>query len=284
MYAYIGAAVAVFLVAFGITARSWANPYYEAMAAGLESVGIAAPSWESLSYGTEFLVLSAALALIVFAKYRKAHERWLEYSFLAERLRSAIFLAVCGLEASRIELSSHIFTAGDTTDWPERVFEEIRHRFRVTEPCSGGSCRVWADYVATQWLDNQIRYHQKTAKSAARWTVACEWGGLCAFILAMAAAAAHCLHKLPDLSTFLAIGLPGISSTLAGIQSHRESSRISKRSENMVKRLTYLKRRLIGTVSIEELEKVLRETEEIMVHEAQEWMIVMRFAELQAHT
>ena len=254
------------------------------------AVGTVFPEWSAHSYLVEFLLLLIALGVILTTNKFKAHINWLEYRFLAERLRSASILAVCGVEASLIELPSYIFTATPTAGWVEKAFVEIWSRLPPMEACHGATCEIWRDYALRHWIDKQITYHQDKAKEALQSNRLGHWAGLGVLSLALVAALAHSVPSLAGFAThlpwmdstltILAIALPGAGSAIAGIQSHREYSRISMRSSNMEHRLREIEERLNKVTEPTELERILKEAEELMMHEAQEWLMLMRFAEL----
>jgi hypothetical protein len=114
-----------------------------------------------------------------------------------------------------------------------------------------------------------------------------EWGGVVIFAFALLAAGLHlilfALHyewmELPI--TFAAIILPAVGAAIGGIRTHREYSRIAKRSENMVQSLTEMKDNLKRTESPDEFEALLREIEQVMLIETQDWLMLMRFAKLE---
>jgi hypothetical protein len=77
-----------------------------------------------------------------------------------------------------------------------------------------------------------------------------------------------------------AIILPAAGAAIGGIRTHREYSRIWKRSSNMVFVLTDLKLVFNDVKTPENLEYLLRQTEELMLRETQDWLMMMRFIDL----
>jgi hypothetical protein len=108
--------------------------------------------------------------------------------------------------------------------------------------------------------------------------------------MAMLVAFIHVVFFLPKHSllssswektvVLFAIILPAAGAALGGIRSHREYSRIEKRSSNMVHVLTELKSLFEQVRTPENLEFLLRQTEELMLRETQDWLMMMRFIDL----
>jgi hypothetical protein len=80
-----------------------------------------------------------------------------------------------------------------------------------------------------------------------------------------------------DLLVFLAIVLPGAGAALGGYRAHREYSRLAKRSAGMALELRELAARLDEVRDPEALGNVLREVEQLMLAEVQDWLMLMRF-------
>jgi hypothetical protein len=77
-----------------------------------------------------------------------------------------------------------------------------------------------------------------------------------------------------------AIILPAVGAAIGGIRTHREYSRIWKRSSNMVFVLNDLKPLFNEVKTPENLQYLLRQTEELMLRETQDWLMMMRFIDL----
>lgn len=80
--------------------------------------------------------------------------------------------------------------------------------------------------------------------------------------------------------TFVAIALPAVAAAAEGIRTHREYSRLAKRSENMALALRELDEEFVFASEPDALESLLRETEELMLQETQDWLMLMRFTDV----
>lgn len=80
---------------------------------------------------------------------------------------------------------------------------------------------------------------------------------------------------------FFAIILPCIAAALGGFRAHREFSRLAKRSENMKQDLEELEQVLKKADTPEEVARVLRQTEDFMLSEVQDWLMLTRFTRVE---
>ncbi len=248
------------------------------------------PRWVSLAFFVELLCLLAIVLVVLIATRRQAHTNWIEARFLAERLRAGAFLAACGAEVSPTYVPSHMRAAHRPDDWMVRAFHEIWNQRPPLEPCFGTVCHRWAEFVRRHWIEDQISFHEKRSQQFARRSRRLEWAGETIFVIALVTAALHLVlfdpvtlvHSdlLERTITFLAIALPAAGAAIGGIRTHREYSRLEKRSRNMVIVLKDLNRRFAFVESPAELEGLLRETEVAMLRENQDWLMLMRFVEL----
>jgi hypothetical protein len=81
---------------------------------------------------------------------------------------------------------------------------------------------------------------------------------------------------------FIALLFPAIAASLVGIEAHREHLRLEKRSANMVPQLERLNRQMASATDPERFESLLPQVDEIMLRETQDWLMLMRYAEIKA--
>lgn len=267
------------------------------------TLGVLFQNLAAYAFFAEFILLLFILVVVIRADRKRAHKKWIENRFLAERIRSAIFFAMCGVEASPIDVPPLMQVAHQPNDWMVKVFSEV---WNSLPPCgnlsgehpghygirygTGGDYQAILQYVRNHWIRPQIEFHKRKSRSSGKMSKGLEWGGIVVFFVAMSAALAHFVvahfedvvqHKgFEHLLTFLALVLPATGAAIGGIRSHREYSRMAKRSENMEILLEGLDSQFESCSGPQELEILLREAEEIMVRETQDWLVLMRFVEL----
>jgi hypothetical protein len=162
--------------------------------------------------------------------------------------------------------------------------------------CSGRSGAVEREFVGGRWLEDQRRFHESKWRHAETMSRRLEAGGRAVFVLALAAAAVHFASGLlldaggghasarsawEHVLMFLAIALPGTGAALGGIRTHREYSRLARRSSNMEIALRGLESRFLLTADPDRFEQMLREAELLFLRESQDWLTLMRFVALE---
>ena len=261
-----------------------------ALAIAAVATGILNFSLSFYAFLLEFLLLVTIFSFVTFANHKKAHKKWVENRFLAERIRSARFFVACGVEMLPIEIPPYMGVAHQPDDWMIRVFHEIWNRLPALKGCKTLNPQQLNAYIRRHWVQDQIKYHKKKKTTTGGKSKILEWTGYVLFLIAMTVAITHAishfqvheLHRslLNDVLTFFAIVLPVTGAVIGGIRSHREYSRLEKRSNNMEVVLKDLKERYSQILRLEELESLLRETDELMLRETQDWLMLMRFVEL----
>jgi len=86
---------------------------------------------------------------------------------------------------------------------------------------------------------------------------------------------------LQKTALFLAIASPIVGGSLAAVRTHREYERNSRRSAEMARHLESLTEPMERAESREEVVALVKEIEETMLHENEDWRIVVRFHELE---
>lgn len=260
---------------------------FSAMAVGAVALGTLVHKLSPWAFGLEFLLLLTILVTVFWANRKRRHRKWIENRFLTERLRAARFLAACETEVTPIKVPPYLGTKGQSDDWMLMVFDEIWQRLPALRGCSVGQIENLKNFIRVCWLEDQIKYHEKKTRDAHRLSHLLEWSGIVIFSLALLAAALHLIFYLLHHEwleaplTFAAIVLPAVGAAIGGIRAHREYSRISKRSENLVQNMAQLKERIENVTEPDEFETFLREIEETMLVETQDWLMLMRFAKLE---
>ncbi len=260
---------------------------FSAIAVGAVALGTLAHQLSPWAFGLELLLLMAILITVLAADRNRTHRKWIENRFLAERLRAAQFLAACGVEVTPIKVPPYLGTKGQSDDWTLIAFNEIWRKLPALHGCSGAEVEKLKEFIRVSWLEDQIKFHQKKTLASQLLSHRLEWGGIVVFGCALLAAALHLLFfilhndwmELP--LTFAAIVLPAVGAAVGGIRSHREYSRLAKRSENMAQNLSELKDNLKNVTKPDEFEMFLREIEAVMLVETQDWLMLMRFAKLE---
>ncbi len=237
----------------------------------------------------EFFILCYISYLVLITdRKRKTHKNWIEYRFLAERLRSAFFLKVCGVELEPVYANRRVGKLKDTEYWKVMAFEEIWYRILKPSECKyHEDCNVLGDYILNAWIKDQIRYHDSKYKEYEKKNEQMEKWKDKVFYLAAIAALIHLAISLffhennwiEHLLTLLTLILPGLAATIESIHSLREYERLTIHHKQMAFELREIEDSF-KLLTPEKLEKLLNEIDKIMLKETQEWFKLISFAKL----
>jgi hypothetical protein len=255
------------------------------------AIGTLVPELAIPAFILEFLLLLAILATVVLSDHAHVHRKWVENRFLAERVRSAIFFAACGLDVSPLRVPAHVGSKDFSEAWMVSAFDEAWARMTPAHS-THEAAEALADFVRQHWIRDQISYHEWKSSVAEKRSKRLERGGAIVFSVALLAPAAHLLLAsgvlrvetpgIEEVLTFAALLLPALGAALEGIRSHGEYSRIAKRSANMAAALRDLDR-LGGAVKTRtDLRALMVEVEQLLLAEAADWLTLMRFAKVEA--
>ena len=75
---------------------------------------------------------------------------------------------------------------------------------------------------------------------------------------------------------------PAVAASLAGMEAHREHLRLEKRSENMAPQLERLDHQMLSATDPVRFEDLMREADELMLRETQDWLMLMRYVDIRA--
>jgi hypothetical protein len=260
------------------------------LAVAAVAAGLLTPAWAAFIF--EFVILLTIYVVIKLADRVGVHKKWIETRFLAERLRSAIFLFSCGVKPSAISVSPFMTSALRADDWIGRTFDEIMARAGEMETDDRNACAACVSFVRARWLGAQIEFHAAKSEKAGCLSRLLERAGRATFLAAIGASAWHLvsyalghrgfLYALEKPVVFLAVVLPAVGAAIGGVRAHREYSRLEKRSQYMEAALRELDRRFADMAAFGELEMLLKETEQLMLQETQDWLMLMKFAKVEA--
>ncbi len=246
--------------------------------------------WHSVKwFGAELVMLLLIVGALQWSRRVSPSAAWMECRVLAERLRCTAFLAMCGLEPAPLEVLPFMANAHGPDDWMVHAFEGILDR----QPRLTGLPPAFdlKQHFKRYWIQMQADFHENTASREHARHRRMEWGGGIALAATMLAAVLHIgWEHMPnpllsnswinDGFTMVAILCPAIAAALVGVQVQREHHRLSVRSATLAKQMERLGRRLERTVTSKRMNDVLVATDEVMLRESQDWLMLMRHVEI----
>jgi SMODS and SLOG-associating 2TM effector domain 1 len=228
------------------------------------------------------VALLASLVLVVFyGRRQRLHRRWLSYRFLAERFRSAFFLAAAGL-GRRLEGGVERASGKEPAEeWVQRAFSEVWTRRPAVE-AQGGAEGV-RDFLAERWIAEQRRYYAAARRRFERRHRLLLAGIYGAFLTTILAAVAHARelgghegHEA-ELFSILSLTLPAVGAALSGLLAQREYQRNSERYRWMEHSLEAAEQRMRSADTAAAVRLVAAEAETTLLEENSDWVGVMRF-------
>jgi hypothetical protein len=245
-------------------------------------------------FSAEFVLLTVMAFTLARTRNQHAHEVWIESRFLAERLRSAAFLAICGVEPIPIEVVPFMGHSHGEGEWTVRAFDEIWGRIPRLAGYGQEQCGMLRAYIRTRWIQDQIRHHTRKSEAERHSRERIETAGRILLPVTMAAALLHLvlplffessrpLHHVDIGLTFIAIVFPAVGASLAGTLAQREHLRLLKRSESMARHLEELDGDMASADTPARFAAVLRKMDELTLRETQDWLMLMRYVEIRAN-
>lgn len=230
----------------------------------------------------------AVILMLLLASYIGDWQRkWIDYRFLAERLRAALFLSVAGIKCEQSPLPPYL-----SEDWVGRAYAWIWNKRPQAPP--DRNIHALKKFLLTAWVGDQISFYGKKSERHMRRHVLLARGGEALFLLTLVVAFIHAvefqdsqlsvLSALPSILASVTIILPAVGAALAGIRIHREYLRNAKRYAPMVRHLSIIREqiKLVSDTDMESLTKLLEKANDMMLRENQDWRVVFTIPKLEA--
>lgn len=232
----------------------------------------------------EIGLLLGVVAVFFIARKGRVHDRWTSHRSLAEAFRSGLFIALIGVR-DRSDEGVLIDLRDGRDPWFQRAFSEV-WATRPPSSLTEADDEALRHFLLTAWVDDQIAYHDATAKRCRRRHTRLTVAVAVLVALALVVATLHFFDvgegtDWPRWSVFLAIALPGFGAAVTGIREHRQYRLHSRRSERAADRLRRIKARLeTGLLDLSPKELAI-ETHSVISEESVEWTGVQELQDLE---
>ncbi|HDQ07863.1 MAG TPA: hypothetical protein ENN44_03680 [Methanoculleus sp.] len=241
----------------------------------------------------EVVEILCIIILMAVTKYGDFHRKWIDYNFLAERIRAAFFLCIICLHCDSPDTPPHMSLANRPNDWMVIAFESIVE----TRPIP--YCRLdlpfapMKKFFRSSWISSRLRFYEKASAHASRTNLALLILGEALFMGTLVFAVLHALGVGHGTCTdggvctslalaYLTITLPAGGAAIAAIRFRGEYLRNAERYAHVVRQLTTIHSNVRHAHSMEELCNLLQEMNELALREQQNWRIVFRFRRIEA--
>lgn len=237
----------------------------------------------------EVLLLLVIVVLHQLNKSKDWHRKWIDYRYLAERLRAATIFSIAGLDC---RISEHLPHQSSGDDWTLKAYQSI-HQEQMENHCPELSFEEKRDIILREWIRDQKDYYKTKAQEHKKRDKLFNKTIVSLFIIAALCALIHVVEVfwhlpetltfLPKIITLLAIVLPVTAASLAGIRVQHEYLRISKRYGQMAAYLAGVEHRInkIDDADEKKLVKILDEANTMMLREHQDWRVIFSVREVE---
>jgi len=227
--------------------------------------------------GVELALLVCIGAVVVFGRRLHLHDQWINSRFLAERLRSAVFLNAAGLGDRRDSGLQGLGPQNEYADWLRRAYEFVwDSRPDSDSPRLADLC----DLLAEGWIQPQIDYHKRKSNTHESRESLLLKLSLALFALTFVLAIIHIISPTKSVSV-LAISLPAFGSSIAGVSAHLQYHRHAVVYAGMARHLEFVKQRIKNAYTPTTLRAAASDADLIMASEQRDWIGVMRFLDLE---
>lgn len=240
----------------------------------------------------EVLEISLIILLMYTSRHGDYHRRWIDYNFLAERLRAAFFLCIICIQCQKPDTPPHMSLAHRPNDWMVMAFEEIMDSRPIQY------CRLDIPYVPIKrffrsaWITNRLGFYERAGESSRRTYVLLTRAGVSIFCITLILAVIHATgvghweteypFRVPMILAFFTITLPAVGSAIAALRLQREYQRNAERYAHTVRHLTAIRNQVQHAKNMSELCEFLEEMNEVTLREQQDWRIIFRFRQVEA--
>lgn len=228
----------------------------------------------------EFAILIGVTLLLIATRRRQWHPRWISSRYLAEQIRSLVFLGLTGIVTPEKSISSTYRETIGEAGWTERAANEIWFaRPRYSPPAD---ISLLVEVLCEEWIKKQQEYHVKVSDSFRKRSDRVHALAIGLFTLSALAAL---LHSLGVGSTptqpfkwwdFLAIAIPAVAGALGSYGAHRDYMRHAERSRLFATVLDDGIARLVSVRNLRDVQQAALGISRAMRSEATDWYSVVR--------
>lgn len=241
--------------------------------------------WQwGLVFAEALLILGMMLIYWLHHHYRW-QERAIDYRLIAERLRHAAALAHLGRSPTPFRGAPPQWLALDPRhSWAERYAKNVIRTIglaplaprRLLDQDYLRACR---EYLAREWIEEQIRYHERNSARAEALHLDLELLAIAALGATLLVCLAHVVAHLPWL--YIPAGvLPAFGAACHAVSGQADLQRIAVRSKAMAEKLKDFRDRLLALPANgafpTALARITEEAADSMLAEAGEWRVLFQ--------
>ncbi len=248
----------------------------------------------------EGAILLFVTLIYIYGRFRRWHQRWIDYRLLAEYLRQMFFLIPLGLgELSSPHIPAHMRAGDPRNTWMYWHYQALRRSMGMIDGKFNGPHleAVRAFLASDSAIEGQVKYHDNNMRCFHALNRSFTVLGFVLFSFAFAAAIVaglasehvSAISNGPQLKIvigFCATVFPAFGAALAGIRSQGEFERVERRSDAMRTRLEIISKDLARLAKPNEvitsarLQQIVSEAGQLLIDELLDWRIVFKYRPL----
>jgi len=224
-------------------------------------------------------VLILIIIVLSVARLTHWHQRWVSARYLAEQVRSLMFLGLTGIVTLDRSVAATDGQPVAESSWAERAATEVW--FTRPRYLPRANIEKLIRLLYQDWIKSQQDYHSGRARTYTRVSRGFQYTAIGLFGLSAVAAVLHSLGVAGSASRpfkwwdFLAIAIPGIAAALGGYGAQRDYLRHAERSRLFAATLDNAAERLLTAVSLQDVQQAALVVSHAMRSEAVDWYTVV---------
>lgn len=239
----------------------------------------------------EVAEMGTVLFLLIASRVGDWHRKWIDYRFLSERLRTALFLSIFCVRAETPDPAMKPMFSHTPNDWIEVAFTRILETRPLLYCDLTLPFEELKNFILSAWIDDQISsYTTMSGWNRQRHELLSQAGNTL-FTLTLVLAAIHAFGRdhiwtadhsnMAAILAALTIIFPAVAGSLGAIRIKREYLHNSERYAHMVRHLSLIGLQIKRVSTIGTLVEALEAADEVTLREQQDWRVVFRFGELE---
>jgi hypothetical protein len=227
----------------------------------------------------EFAILIIIIAVLIAVRRERWHQRWVSARYLAEQIRSLMFLGLTGIVTLDKSAPTADHQGADESAWTERAANEIWYTRPRLDQHTETSALIGVLYE--QWIKGQQKYHANVSRTSRVRSIRLQIASVGLFGLSALFALLHSLNTGGTSSKpfkwwdFLAIAIPGMAAALGGYGAQREYVRHGERSRLFAVTLDSASDRLLTAATLPDVQQAALGVSRAMRSEATDWYEVV---------
>ena len=240
------------------------------------AVSFSEHSWAWLEFGFLVMLLGGWYILMRRLDF---HSRWLSCRVLAERLRSARYLAPTGVSFDPTAGLKPVYA--HRAGWLDRAFEEVWNgRPAAPREVSEPELTRLKRWLAEEWVGGQMQYHDGAARFHRRWAHILTATVFLLFVATILLAILHALDVGADKVTFFSITLPAAAASLGVMLTLGQHRALAEGSALMRTNLAVVQREVLDADATT-LARTSAEAAQVIAEESGDWFGALWFLNIE---